>query len=53
MKNDNIKHERIITDNPKELVDSIQKYQSKILFLISVGKIDRKSVVFSNIGYGE
>lgn len=42
-----------ITTNPKELVESIQKYQSKIIFLISVGEINAKNVVFSKIGYGE
>jgi len=44
---------QFITTNPKELVESIQKYQSKILFLIYVGEINRNNVVFSNIGYGE
>ncbi len=44
---------QFITTNPQELVESIQKYQSKILFLISVGEINAKNVVFSRIGYGE
>lgn len=44
---------QFITTNPKELVESIQKYQSKIMYLVFAKEIDIKSVVFSNIGYGE
>lgn len=53
IKINNPETKQFITTNPKELVESIQKYQSKILFLISVGEINRKMIIFSNIGYGE
>ncbi len=49
----NPESKQFITNNPQELVESIQKYQSKIIFLISVGEINAKNVIFSRIGYGE
>ncbi len=49
----NIEPKRLITNNPHELVESIQKYQSKIMYLVFTKEIDIKNVVFSNIGYGE
>lgn len=49
------KHEtkQFITTDPKELINSIHEYQSKIRYLIFTGKIDRNYIVFSNIGIAE
>ena len=53
MKNNITDHERFITDNPHKIIESIHKYQSNIMFLVSIGEIKREHVVFSNIGFGE
>ncbi len=50
IKINNYETKRFITSDPKELMNYIQGYQSKIMFLIYIKEININNILFSDIG---